>query len=295
MRIVNFLVGNDAHLGVRKGDKVVDLTIAAPQLPRDLGALLAAGPEALATAQKAADSAPATAVLAFAGLNLLPPVHKPSKIVCLGTNYLAHVLEAVHITGDDKKPEFPPVFMRGSSSLVAHNQPILKPVVSNDLDWEAELAVIIGKTVPRHVSKEKALDYVGGYSCFNDGSVRDWQLRTPQWTLGKNFDATGGFGPECVTPDELPPGASGLRIQTLLNGEIMQDSNTGKMIFSVAESIAILSQALTLNVGDVIIMGTCEGVGIARKPPLYMKAGDVCEIVIESIGTLRNPIENEKK
>jgi 2-keto-4-pentenoate hydratase/2-oxohepta-3-ene-1,7-dioic acid hydratase in catechol pathway len=295
MRIVNFLVDNEAHLGVRLGEQVIDLAIAAPQLPKTLGALLAVGPDALAAAKKAAASATVAAQRKLSDLHLLPPVHQPGKIVCLGTNYLAHVLESTHITGDDKKPEFPPVFMRGASSLIGHNHPILKPLVSNDLDWEAELAVIIGKTVPRHVSAKDALAYVGGYSCFNDGSVRDWQLRTPQWTLGKNFDATGGFGPECVTPDELPPGASGLRIQTLLNGEIMQDSNTGKMIFGVAEALSILSQALTLSPGDVVIMGTCEGVGIARKPPLYMKAGDVCEIIIESIGTLRNPIVNEAR
>ena len=295
MRIVNFLIGNDAHLGVRKGDKVVDLTVAAPQLPRDLGALLAAGPAALAAAQQAADAAPANAVLDFAGLKLLPPVHKPSKIVCLGTNYMAHVQEAVHITGDAKQPEFPPVFLRGASTLIAQNQPMLKPLVSDQLDWEAELAVVIGSTVPRHVTKENALKYVGGYSCFNDGSVRDWQLRTHQWTLGKNFDASGAFGPELVTPDELPAGASGLRIQTRLNGEIMQDSTTDKMLFGTAETLAILSQAMTLEPGDVIIMGTPEGVGLARKPPIFMKAGDICEVEIEKIGVLRSPIENEKK
>lgn len=293
MRIVNFLVGNDAHLGVRNGDKVVDLAIAAPQLPRDLGALLAAGPEALATAKKAAEAAPANAVLAFKDLNLLPPVHRPSKIVCLGINYMDHILEAAHITGDVKKPEFPPIFLRGPSSLLAHGKPMLKPKVSDQLDWEAELAVIIGKTVPRYITKETALQYVGGYACFNDGSVRDYQLRTPQWTMGKNFDGTGGFGPDLVTPDELPEGASGLRIQTRLNGEIMQDSNTAKMIFGTAETLAILSEAITLEAGDVIIMGTCDGVGVVRKPPIFMKAGDVCEIEIEKIGILRNPIAAE--
>lgn len=295
MRIVNFLAGNEAHLGVRIGTQVIDLALAAPQLPRDLEALLAAGPDAMAAAAKATRAAPREAVREINSLHFLPPVRRPSKVVCLGTNYMAHILEAVELTGDDKKPDFPPVFMRSANSLLGHCQPLLKPLVSDQLDWEAELAVVIGRTVPRHVRKEDALSYVGGYSCFNDGSVRDWQLRTTQWTLGKNFDATGAFGPEMVTPDELPPGASGLRIQARVNGTIMQDSNTAKMIFSVAESMAILSEAMTLYVGDVIIMGTCEGVGLTRKPPIFMKAGDVCEIEIESIGVLSNPIVNEQR
>ncbi len=295
MRIVNFLAGNEAHLGVRNGTQVIDLALAAPQLPRDLEALLAAGPDAMAAAAKAAQAAPREAVRELEGLQLLPPVRRPSKVVCLGTNYMAHILEAVELTGDARKPDFPPVFMRSANSLLGHGQPLLKPLVSDQLDWEAELAVVIGRTVPRHVRKEDALSCVGGYSCFNDGSVRDWQLRTTQWTLGKNFDATGAFGPEMVTPDELPPGASGLRIQARVNGVIMQDSNTAKMIFGVAESIAILAEAMTLYVGDVIIMGTCEGVGLTRKPPIFMKNGDVCEIEIDSIGVLGNPIVNEQR
>jgi 2-keto-4-pentenoate hydratase/2-oxohepta-3-ene-1,7-dioic acid hydratase in catechol pathway len=205
----------------------------------------------------------------------------------LGTNYLGHVEEA-----GLSKPDFPPVFLRGPSSLVGHNHPIVKPAVSDQLDFEVELAVIIGKTA-RHVSQAAALSYVGGYSCFNDGSIRDFQLRTSQWTLGKNFDSTGAFGPECVTVDELPQGASGLRICTRLNGEIMQDSNTRLMIFGVAESLAILTECMTLNPGDVVVMGTCEGVGLLRKPPLFMKAGDRCEVEIEGIGSLVNPIAAE--
>ena len=294
MRLVNFLAADGARLGVRRGDKVVDLSVAAPTLPRDLGELFAAGPQALANARLAADSATPAATLDFASLHLLPPVHRPSKIVCLGTNYLAHVLESTHLTGETKAPEFPPVFMRGPSSLVGHGQPIVRPVVSNALDWECELGVIIGKTA-RHARKEDALDCVGGYACFNDGSIRDYQLRTSQWTLGKNFDHTGGLGPDCVTPDELPPGAKGLRIQTRLNGTVMQDSNTAQMIFGVAEAIAILSECMTLNPGDLIAMGTCEGVGLVRKPPLYMKPGDRCEIEIEGIGTLVNPIVQEAR
>jgi 2-keto-4-pentenoate hydratase/2-oxohepta-3-ene-1,7-dioic acid hydratase in catechol pathway len=202
------------------------------------------------------------------------------------------VLESTHLTGQSSKTDFPPIFLRGPSSLVGHGQPIVRPVVSNDLDYECELAVIIGK-IARHVKVEDALSFVGGYACFNDGSIRDFQLRTSQWTLGKNFDKTGGFGPDCVTPDELPEGAKGLRIQTRLNGQVLQDSNTSLMIFGVAEAIAILTECLTLNPGDVVVMGTCEGVGLVRKPPLYMKPGDVCEVEIERIGTLVNAIGQE--
>lgn len=294
MRFVNFLEKDGAHLGVRLGDKVVDLSIAAAQLPRDLGALLAAGAPALAAAKAAAQAADARSTRAFAELHLLPPVHKPGKIVCLGTNYLDHVQESVHLTGQSTKTEFPPIFLRGPSSLVGHKQPIVRPASSNDLDWECELAVVIGKTA-RHVSKAQALDYVGGYACFNDGSIRDAQLRTSQWTMGKNYDQTGGFGPDLVTPDELPPGASGLRIQTRLNGAVMQDSNTELMIFGVADAIAILTEAMTLEPGDVVVMGTCAGVGLVRKPPLYMKPGDNCEIEIEKIGVLVNPIAQEQR
>lgn len=294
MRFVNFLEKDGAHLGVRVGDKVVDLSVAAPQLPRELGDLFAAGEPALAAARSAATAAPAGSVRDFATLHLLPPVQRPSKIVCLGTNYLAHVLESTHLTGQSTKTEFPPVFLRGPSSLVGHGQPIVRPTVSNDLDWECELAVVIGKSA-RHVAREDALAYVGGYTCFNDGSIRDFQLRTSQWTLGKNFDATGGMGPDCVTPDELPAGAVGLRIQTRLDGEVMQDSNTSQMIFGVAEAIAILTECMTLVPGDIVVMGTCEGVGLVRKPPLYMKPGQRCEVEIESIGTLVNRIAQEAR
>jgi 2-keto-4-pentenoate hydratase/2-oxohepta-3-ene-1,7-dioic acid hydratase in catechol pathway len=292
MRFINFLEKDGAHLGVRLEETVVDLTVAAPGLPRDLGALFAAGTEAIETARKAAKVAAAGSTRKFADLHLLPPVHQPGKVVCLGTNYLAHVLESTHLTGQSSKTDFPPIFLRGPSSLVGHGQPIVRPVVSNDLDYECELAVIIGK-IARHVKVEDALSFVGGYACFNDGSIRDFQLRTSQWTLGKNFDKTGGFGPDCVTPDELPEGAKGLRIQTRLNGQVLQDSNTSLMIFGVAEAIAILTECLTLNPGDVVVMGTCEGVGLVRKPPLYMKPGDVCEVEIERIGTLVNAIGQE--
>ena len=176
-----------------------------------------------------------------------------------------------------------------ASSLVGHNAPIVKPSISDQLDYEGEMAMIIGRK-GRSIPKEKALEYIAGYSIFNDASVRDFQLRTSQWTVGKNFDGTGAFGPWLVTPDELPAGARGLRIQTRLNGTVLQDSNTSAMLFDVADQIAYLSQAVTIEPGDVFVTGTPSGVGSSRNPKLFMKIGDVCEIEIEKIGILRNPV-----
>lgn len=298
MRIINFRAADGARLGVRVGEEVVDLAVAAPNLPRNLPELLAGGQAALKAAEGAAAAAPRDAFRPIAGLEYLPVCHAPGKVVCLGANYLAHVKEGYEFLKDDTEgdgvtaKEFPPVFLRVATSLVGHGQPILRPKASEQLDFECELAFVIGKSA-KNASKDKALDYVAGYSCFNDGSIRDVQLRTSQWDLGKNFDKTGAFGPEFVTADELPPGASGLRIQTRLNGKVMQDSNTEAMIFGVASAIEILSQSMTLNPGDVVIMGTCEGVGLTRNPQVFMKAGDRCEIEIEGIGVLSNPIANE--
>jgi 2-keto-4-pentenoate hydratase/2-oxohepta-3-ene-1,7-dioic acid hydratase in catechol pathway len=226
--------------------------------------------------------------LPLAGLALAPLVPEPGKIICLGLNYFDHAKE-----GGRDKPEYPWFFYRGASSLIAHGEAGIVPKVSFKFDYEAELALVIGKRVPRHVKQEDAAAYVFGYSCFNDMSVRDYQKRTPQWTIGKNFDGTGAFGPVLVSADELPPAAVGLKIQGRLNGEIMQDANTRDMIWGVAETISLLSDVLTLEPGDVIVMGTPAGVGQARSPQVWMKAGDTIEIEIEGIGTLRNPIRDE--
>jgi 2-keto-4-pentenoate hydratase/2-oxohepta-3-ene-1,7-dioic acid hydratase in catechol pathway len=176
---------------------------------------------------------------------------------------------------------------------MAHGEPMIAPSVSDNLDYEAELAVIIGRTL-RHVSPEQALDGVAGYTCFNDGSVRDYQRHTVQWTMGKNFDQTGGFGPIFVTADELPRGAVGLKIETRVNGETRQSNNTANMIFNVADSISYMSRGMTLEPGDVIAMGTCSGVASAFKPPRWLRNGDVVEIEIENIGILRNTVADEK-
>ncbi len=285
MRLVAFEEAGSARLGVAENNNVVDLAAAAPSLPRDLVGLIAMGRRGLEQAADAAQKA--TARKPLDGLRLLPPVPRPGKIVCLGLNYADHAAE-----GGNAKPEYPSFFMRVGTSLVAHNQPILRPRCSDKLDYEAELAVIIGKTA-RHVKKADALSYVAGYSCFNDATLRDYQRKTSQWTIGKNFDATGGFGPWFVTADEVPNGAAGRAIRSKLNGQVMQNANTRDMLFPVDETIELLTECLTLEPGDVIAMGTPSGVGYARKPPVWMKAGDVIEIEIEGIGTLRNPIKDE--
>ena len=216
-----------------------------------------------------------------------PPIEKPGKIVCMGLNYADHAKE-----GGNARPEYPSFFMRGPSSLTAHLSPILRPKVSDKLDYEAELAFVVGKQA-RHLTLDNALDCVAGYSIFNDGSIRDYQRKTNQWTIGKNFDQTGAFGPWLVTPDELPPGCDGLNIQSRLNGHVMQSANTKDFLWGVAETIVLISECMTLEPGDVVITGTPAGVGYARTPPVFMKAGDICEIEIESIGILRNTIVDE--
>jgi acylpyruvate hydrolase len=286
MKFTTYLRNGAPRLAVVDGNDLIDLNDAQPQVPGDLRAALAAGID-LPAAARAATSAQAKRQ-PLADATLAPLVPEPGKIVCLGLNYYDHAKE-----GGREKPDYPWFFFRAASSLVAHGQTGLAPTVSTKFDYEAELAVVIGRKVPRHTKQQDALQYVFGYSCFNDMSVRDYQKRTPQWTIGKNFDGTGGFGPVLVTADELPPGAAGLRIQARLNGQVMQDANTSDMIFSVAETIALLADVLTLEPGDVLVMGTPAGVGQARNPPVWMKDGDTIAIDIERIGTLVNPIVNE--
>ncbi len=215
-------------------------------------------------------------------------IHQPGKIVCMGLNYADHAKE-----GGNARPEYPSFFMRGPSSLTAHLAPIIRPSVSDKLDYEAELAFIVGKKA-RNLTKENALDCVAGYSIFNDGSLRDYQRKTNQWTIGKNFDQTGAFGPWLVTPDELPSGAHGLQIQSRLNGNIMQNANTKDFLWGVAETIQLITECMTLEPGDVVITGTPAGVGYARTPPVFMKPGDAIEVEIQEIGVLHNSIKDQR-
>jgi acylpyruvate hydrolase len=286
MRIVAFDHQGAPRLGVVDGDAVVDLAEAVSDLPRELAALLRRE-GGLATAASAAKSAKPTARRALKGLRLLPPVGNPGKIVCLGLNYVDHAAEGGHA-----KPTYPSLFLRCTSSLCGHGAPIVRPRCSTALDFEAELVAVVGRTA-RHVKKDKALEIIAGYSCFNDASVRDYQRKTTQWTIGKNFDATGAFGPWFVTADELPAGATGLAIKSKLNGEVMQNANTSDMLFPVDETVALLTECMTLEPGDLLVMGTPAGVGYARKPPVWMAPGDSIEIEIEGIGTLSNPIRDE--
>ena len=221
-------------------------------------------------------------------VKILPVIPRPPKFICVGLNYVDHLAESPY----RDMPKYPAFFGRFSTSLIADGDPIIRPLDTDQLDFEAELAVIVGKTA-RRVSEDDALDYVAGYSIFNDGSLRDYQFISAQWTVGKNFDDTGAFGPEFVTADELPAGARGLGIETYLNGTLMQKGNTDDMIFSVAKIISIASQTMTLEPGDVIATGTPAGIGWARKPSVFMKDGDICEIRIDRIGVLRNEVRNE--
>jgi acylpyruvate hydrolase len=218
-----------------------------------------------------------------------PPFARPNKIICVGLNYRDHTAET-----DYKQPDYPTLFSRFTTSLVPHRAPMMRPRCSNALDFEGELVAVIGRG-GRHISMSNALAHVAGYSIFNDGSIRDFQHRTPQWTVGKNFDGTGAFGPVFVTADELPAGARGLRIETRLNGEVMQSSNTDRLIFDVATLVATISEAMTLLPGDLIVTGTPAGIGHSRTPKRYMKPGDVVEVEIEGIGILRNSIADEQE
>jgi acylpyruvate hydrolase len=274
-----------SRLGAVIDGRLVDLTAADAHLT-DLSALIAGGDKGLAHARQAATSA---AEVDQAKVEWLPPIGKPGKIVCLGLNYAAHAAE-----GGNKAAEYPSFFMRTASGLIGHCAPLIRPPVSEQLDFEAELAVVIGRRA-RHLSVADALTAVAGYACFNDGTIRDYQRKTSQWTIGKNFDGTGAFGPWFVPAAELPAGAKGLKIESRLNGQVMQSDNTANMIVPVAETLQLLTEVMTLEPGDVIIMGTPAGVGYARKPPVWMKPGDTIEIDIEGIGILSNPIVDEVK
>jgi len=234
--------------------------------------------------------APASARRPLKGLKFGLPVAKPGKILCLGLNYLDHVKEGPN---RDNIPKFPSIFMRCLTSMVPHEQAIVRPKASEQLDYEAEMMLIVGKRA-KHLTLTNATSVVAGYSCANEGSVREFQRKTTQWDMGKNFDRTGGFGPWMVTADELPDGGKGLKIQSRLNGTVMQSDNTGNMMFPVPEMLVYLTQGMTLEPGDIIFTGTPSGVGHARKPnPIWMKNGDTCEVEIEGIGVLRNPIQDE--
>jgi acylpyruvate hydrolase len=285
MRIVHFEKGGVPGIAADDGSGWHGLTEGERGFPGTLPELIRQGADLLRTGR---DLLPMPTIDLNA-VRVLPPVPKPPKILCVGLNYDDHLEES-----GLKKPVYPEIFARFATSLIAHRDPIRLPPESVTLDYEAELAVVIGRR-GRRINRDSALDHVAGYSLFNDATIRDFQLRTPQWTMGKNFDGTGAFGPWLVTPDAVPAGAHGLHIQGRLNGQVMQDSSIDKLIFSVSTLIEMISVAISLEPGDVIITGTPGGVGAARKPPVYMQPGDVFEVEIEEMGVLSNPVQRESQ
>ncbi len=287
MRIVAFKKDGKEKLGVKTDAGLVDLSVADKSLPTDLKTLIAMGKGAMNKAARAAQKASPRAIVK-GRVNYLVPIKNPAKMLCIGLNYKDHAAEA-----NLQVPSYPVVFVRFPSSVVAHNQAIVRPKISKHFDYEAELVAVIGKKA-RNVKKSEALDYVAGYTVGNEGSIRDYQMKTSQWLVGKSVDNTGSMGPEFVTADELPKGGKGLKIQCRLNGKVLQDSNTREMIFDTQTLIYEIAKVMTLEPGDCIFTGTPAGVGFVRKPPVLMKGGDKCEIEIEGIGILSNPVKDEK-
>jgi 2-keto-4-pentenoate hydratase/2-oxohepta-3-ene-1,7-dioic acid hydratase in catechol pathway len=268
--------------GVVNG-QYIDVNAADPEMPTTVRELLELGPDW----QRRAWTALPTGVVRHepAGATLLAPVPDARKIVCIGLNYRDHAAES-----GVPVPTEPVLFSKYPTALIGHGAPIVLPRVSHEVDYEAELVVVIGRK-GRHIPRQRALEYVGGYAVGHDVSARDWQLNKPgkQWMAGKTFDTFAPVGPELVTPDEVPdPQNLGIRLR--LNGQTMQDSNTSQLVFGVDELIAYLSQVFTLEPGDLIFTGTPPGVGMARKPPVWLKAGDIVEIEIDKLGTLRNTV-----
>ena len=266
------------------GETAINLTKLLPEIGTDLMGLINA-PGALLLLEDEIKNAKKIAVS-----DLIPalPIEHPGKVICLGLNYIDHVKE-----GGYEIPTYPALFMRGRNSLMPAGAPMVRPTVSVKLDYEAELMLIIGSG-GRHIREEDALKHVFGYTLFNDGSVRDFQRKTHQWTPGKNFDNTGAIGPVVVTPDELPDGCEGLKIKSLIGNEVMQCANTSEMMWPVAKSIATISEFATLEPGDMIAMGTPPGVGHARTPPRFLLPGDIISVEIEGIGVCSNPVIDER-
>ncbi|WP_372624416.1 fumarylacetoacetate hydrolase family protein [Falsiroseomonas sp.] len=282
MKLASFRHAGTASWGVVAEGAIHDVgAVLRGRLP-DLKSAIAAGAlDAVRDAAAGAQRIPLDAI------EWLPVIPNPDKILCIGLNYEMHRQE----TGR-AEVQNPTIFTRFANSQIGHLAPLVRPQVSTDFDYEGELAVIIGNSC-RHVSKADAYAQIAGYACYNDGSVRDWQRHTPQFTPGKNFVGTGPFGPWMVTPDEVGP-LPGLRLQTRVNGEVVQDTTLGEMIFDIPRQIEYCSTFTRLEPGDVIATGTPGGVGSRRNPPLWLKPGDVVEVEIDRVGLLRNTVEDER-
>lgn len=283
MKLVSFSHNGVPGIGLMGQEEVRGRLASDLRFPGELDELVRRN----LTDQRLLAQLSSAAVFSLDTLQFRPPFTRPNKILCVGLNYCDHTHESGY-----QQPDYPTVFTRFTTTLVGHLAPIVRPKASSALDFEGELVAVIGRG-GRHIASQDALGHVAGYSIFNDASIRDFQHRTPQWTVGKNFDSTGAFGPVFVTADELPEGARGLHLETRLNGEVVQSSTTDRMIFDVATLISTVSEAMTLLPGDLIVTGTPSGVGHSRTPKLYMKPGDVVEVEIEGIGVLRNSIVDE--
>lgn len=283
MRYVTYKTDGESRLGAMNGEEIVDIATLLPGAPASMRALISADTAIQGGIARAIAGSGGTR-LRLTDCHLLPPIPDTGKIVCLGLNYADHAKEGGHAI-----PDYPALFLRVASSIIGPYDPMILPACSEQLDYEAELTIVIGKRC-RHVAEADAADVIFGYTAFNDGSIREYQRLSAQWTAGKNFDGTGAFGPCIVTADELPEAAKGLKIQTRLNGNVMQDSNTDQMIFNAFRTVEIISEIMTLEPGDLIAMGTPSGVGHARRPQVWMRAGDRVEVEIEGIGKLSNPI-----
>jgi len=283
MRLVTYRHGERESFGVVLEEGIVDGARALGGRFPDLKSVLASG--GLSELARAVQGS--TPDVALSAVQLRPPIPNPDKILCVGLNYVAHREE----TGREKS-EYPALFTRFANTQVGHLQPLMRPSASTELDYEAELAVVIGRR-GRRVKREDALSIVAGYSCYHDATLRDWQRHTHQYTPGKNFPATGGFGPWIVTADEIPD-PSKLTVVGRLNGKEMQRSATDLLIFDVPALIAYITTFTELVPGDVLSTGTPGGVGFKRTPPVWLRAGDVFEVEVDGVGVLRNPVVDER-
>ncbi|GAC24068.1 fumarylacetoacetate hydrolase domain-containing protein 2A [Paraglaciecola mesophila KMM 241] len=287
MKILQYKENEQIKLAVKRRDGVIPLALLDAGFPGDMKTLIEKGMAVLNELSKKM-SAYNGPTIPLDSIEFALPVNNPERFLCLGLNYVDHAKE-----GNNSLPEHPAIFMRTPTSLAAHNQSLLLPKVNNKLDYEAELLVVIGKQA-KYLTVDNALDAVWGYSLFNDGSVRPYQRWSTQWTMGKNFDQTGGFGPWIVTPDELPLGAKGLNIEMRLNDQVMQQANTDDMVFDVVNTLVQISECMTLQPGDCIAMGTPSGVGYPRNPPVFLQPGDIAEVEVQGVGILRNGIVLEE-
>jgi len=286
MRLITFIHDGREQIGVCRDDHVIPVASIAPDLSGCIRQLLANDQLGVLQTKIASYDG---AGIAIDDLEYLPLIPRPGKIICIGRNYAAHAAE-----GGAETPTFPEVFFRGPTCLVAHQASIIRPQCSEQLDYEGEFAFVIGKAC-RHATEDDALDYIAGYTLFNDATIRNYQKFSSQWTVGKNFDNTGAFGPELVTCDELPDGMAGLSLTTRLNGQVMQDGQIDDLVFPVRRLVAILSECMMLEPGDVVVTGTPAGVGFARTPPIWMKAGDTVKIEVDGLGKLINTVQDEVK